>query len=56
MYACFTATWSDRRLFIADAGNHRIISVKLGYHTSEYVKLRANTGQAERTDGKVESG
>ncbi len=27
------ATHSDRRLFIADGGNSRIVSVKLGYHT-----------------------
>jgi len=34
------ATHSDRRLFIADLGNARIVSVKLDYHVSERVALR----------------
>ncbi len=40
MYACFTAVYSDRRLFIADAGNGRILSVKLSYHTEERLSLK----------------
>ena len=40
MYACYVATHTDRRLFIADAGNARIVSVKLGYHTEERVWLK----------------
>jgi hypothetical protein len=36
----FLATHTDRRLFIADIGNQRIVSVKLGYHTSESVALK----------------
>jgi hypothetical protein len=31
---------SDKRLFIADAGNARIVSVKLNYHASEKVALK----------------
>jgi hypothetical protein len=38
-HAMHLAVHSDRRLFIADLGNERIVSVKLGYHTSERVKL-----------------
>jgi hypothetical protein len=39
-YACYTATDSDRRLFIADGGNARILSVKLGYHTDHRTALK----------------
>jgi hypothetical protein len=44
-------TKRDRRLFIADAGNARIVSVKLGYHATEKVGLRDLPGmmrEAER--------
>ena len=34
------ATHTDRRLFIADPGNARILSVKLDYHATETVKLK----------------
>jgi len=34
------AVHSDRRLFIADPGNARILSVKLGYHVSARVALK----------------
>ena len=34
-YACYVASETDKRLFIADAGNTRILSVKLGYHAEE---------------------
>lgn len=40
VYANFTATHSDRRLFIADTGNTRILSVKLGYHTDHRTTLK----------------
>jgi len=40
MFGAYLATHSDRRLFIADAGNSRIVSVKLGYHAEEKVRLR----------------
>jgi len=39
-HACYLATHTDRRLFIADAGNARILSVKLGYHATEKVELK----------------
>ena len=31
-HAAYLATLTDKKLFIADAGNSRILSVKLGYH------------------------
>ncbi len=37
---CYVATHSDRRLFIADYANYRILSVKLGYATEEKVVLK----------------
>jgi len=40
MQAQFLATDTDRRLFVADIGNYRIISVKLDYHASERVVLK----------------
>jgi len=36
----YVATHTDRRLFIADYGNYRILSVKLGYHATEKVTLK----------------
>ncbi|MCK6472692.1 MAG: hypothetical protein L6R28_13190 [Planctomycetes bacterium] len=33
------ASQSDRRLFVTDAGNARILSIKLGYETSERIPL-----------------
>ncbi|MCG3178015.1 MAG: hypothetical protein BIFFINMI_00338 [Phycisphaerae bacterium] len=38
-HACYVASDTDRRLFIADAGNARILSVQLDYHASERVPL-----------------
>lgn len=38
--ACYVATFTDRRLFIADAGNARILSVKLDYHATQRVALK----------------
>jgi hypothetical protein len=38
-YPAYLATHSDRRLYIADPGNMRIVCVKLGYHTSHSVRL-----------------
>ncbi len=38
-FAPYVATHTDRRLFIADPGNERIVSVKLDYHTDETVSL-----------------
>jgi len=42
-HGAYVATHTDRRLFIADAGNARIVSVKLGYHTTEKVALKDAT-------------
>jgi hypothetical protein len=39
-HACYVATHTDRRVFIADAGNARILSVKLGYHAEERIALK----------------
>jgi hypothetical protein len=39
-YAPYVATHTDRRLFIADGGNARIVSVKLDYHATEMVPLK----------------
>lgn len=39
-HAAFVATHTDRRLFIADGANARILSVKLDYHTTETVQMR----------------
>ena len=39
-HAAYVGTLTDRRLFIADAGNARILSVKLGYHAEEQVALK----------------
>lgn len=39
-HAAYVATHTDRRLFIADAGNSRIASVKLDYHTTSIVPLQ----------------
>ncbi len=36
----YVATHTDRRLFIADYGNYRILSVKLDYHAEERVALK----------------
>jgi hypothetical protein len=34
------AVHSDRRLFVADRGNYRIASIRLGYHAEEKVSLK----------------
>ncbi len=39
-FAPYVAVHSDRRLFIADPGNARIASVRLGYHTEGIVALK----------------
>ncbi len=38
----YVATLTDRRLFISDPGNARIVSVNLDYHTSERLSLKSN--------------
>jgi len=39
-YPAYLATHTDRRLFIADPGNARILSVTLDYHATERVRLK----------------
>ena len=39
-HACYVATHTDRRLFIADQGNARILSVRLDYHATEQIPLK----------------
>ncbi|MFO7899203.1 MAG: hypothetical protein R6V58_09095 [Planctomycetota bacterium] len=39
-YAPYVAIHTDRRLFIADPGNHRLLGVRLGYAATETVALR----------------
>ncbi|MEX0702251.1 MAG: hypothetical protein WD069_09165 [Planctomycetales bacterium] len=46
-HAMYLAADTDRRLFIADAGNARILSVKLDYHATETVPL-AGAPKAKR--------
>ena len=43
----YVATHTDRRIFIADYGNYRILSVKLGYHTTERVALKGVLDQGK---------
>jgi hypothetical protein len=40
-YPAYVATDTDRRLFISDLANARIVSVKLAYHTAESVPVNA---------------
>jgi len=39
-YAPYVATHTDKRLFIADPGNHRVVAARLGYHASESIRLK----------------
>jgi hypothetical protein len=41
MHSAYPAVHTDHRLFLADIGNYRILSVKLGYHATEKVSLGA---------------
>jgi hypothetical protein len=47
-HAAFVASHTDRRLFIADAGNGRIVSVKLDYHASRTVRLGGVSNRGEK--------
>jgi hypothetical protein len=38
-HAPYVATHTERCLFVADPGNTRILSVKLGYHETESIAL-----------------
>jgi hypothetical protein len=47
-HAAYVGTLTDRRLFIADAGNARILSVKLDYAANEKVGLKDVPDTAEK--------
>ena len=47
-YAPYVGVHTDRRLFIADPGNHRLLSVKLGYGATETVPLLEVKDRAAR--------
>ncbi len=38
-HPAYVATHTDRRLFVADPGNGRIVSVKLGYHATATISI-----------------
>jgi hypothetical protein len=40
MHPCFVGTHTDRRIFISDYGNARIVSVRLGYHAEDKILLK----------------
>jgi NHL repeat-containing protein len=44
-HAAYVGVHTDRRLYIHDAGNSRILSVKLGYHATESIKLKDVAGK-----------
>jgi hypothetical protein len=39
-HAAYLATFTDHKLFIADGGNSRIVSVKLDYHNTQKIPLK----------------
>ena len=47
-HAAYVGTMSDKRLFIADAGNARILSVKLNYNTEEKIELKDVVDQGKK--------
>ncbi|MCK6474152.1 MAG: SMP-30/gluconolactonase/LRE family protein [Planctomycetes bacterium] len=40
VHPCFVGTMTDRRIFISDYGNARVVSVKIGYHDEKRVPLK----------------
>ena len=38
-HPCFVGTLTDKKLFISDVGNDRIVSVKLGYYTEKVLPI-----------------
>jgi len=45
IHACFVGTHTDHRVFVADLGNARIVSVKLAYHVTEKIQLKDVPGK-----------
>ena len=48
MHAPYLAVHTDNRVFAADPGNARIVSVKLGYYTDRKVPLKKVSGRRRR--------
>ena len=46
-HAAYLGTHTDRRLFISDLGNARLLSVKLDYHATEKTALKDIKDQKE---------
>ena len=46
--ACYVTSHTDRRIFVADAGNGRIVSVKLSYHAEANVALKSVPERGEK--------
>jgi len=46
VYPVYLATHTDRRLFVADPGSGRIVSVRLGYHAERKVALKGIRNKA----------
>ena len=44
----YVASHTDRRLYIADYGNYRILSVRLGYHQDERIPLKGIPDSAKK--------
>ncbi|PCJ52383.1 MAG: hypothetical protein COA79_23825 [Planctomycetota bacterium] len=40
MYGAYLTTYTDKKLYIADPGNQKIVSVTLGYHKEERLSLK----------------
>ena len=40
VHPCFVGTHTDRRIFISDYGNARIVSVKIGYQSEKTIPLK----------------
>jgi hypothetical protein len=47
-HACYVGTHTDRRIFISDTGNSRILSVKLGYAAEERIALKGVPDQGKK--------
>lgn len=39
-YPAYVATETDKRVYVYDCGNQRIVSIKLGYRATERVPLK----------------
>ena len=48
MHPSHVATLTDRRLYIGDVGNSRIVQVKLGYHREKTIPLSQIENQGNK--------